>query len=356
MVFDDIDTNIDKGWMILETIRKYLTSCKLQVFVSGDWELYSSLVRMKQWENFDKKILPEKEWHDKKYLVDVLEEQYLIKVLKPEYRIYLENFYQLTKKAEKISVEGFEKKESIESIYQEVSKTLFNFQNKSQQEEVSNLIKQLPIRTNMKIFYAHLINKNDTEELKISGIPEDLKDVSVSVSGSLADKASVKDGKVTVQASDWDTFNFKIRLYAKVFAPKFYALLRDGKVPNIPSWDKMTEMLVKSFGEGVTNKTMFKLKVLDRESTDGKFYPQIPRYFLLSTERDGKLQFFISNRYIGNENEVKFSDWELKKIKEKNDIRPTAPDSQDYTGMVPGEVQAPLANDSEDINAFLNSL
>ncbi len=165
LVFDDIDTNIDKGWVILETIRKYLTSCKLQVFVSGDWELYSSLVRMKQWENFDKKILPEKEWHDKKYLVDVLEEQYLIKVLKPEYRIYLENFYQLTKKAEKISVEGFEKKESIESIYQEVSKTLFNFQNKSQQEEVSNLIKQLPIRTNMKIFYAHLINKNDTEEL-----------------------------------------------------------------------------------------------------------------------------------------------------------------------------------------------
>lgn len=165
LVFDDIDTNIDKGWMILETIRKYLTSCKLQVFVSGDWELYSSLVRMKQWENFDKKILPEKEWHDKKDLVDVLEEQYLIKVLKPEYRIYLENFYQLTKKAEKISVEGFEKKESIESIYQEVSKTLFNFQNKSQQEEVSNLIKQLPIRTNMKIFYAHLINKNDTEEL-----------------------------------------------------------------------------------------------------------------------------------------------------------------------------------------------
>lgn len=169
-------------------------------------------------------------------------------------------------------------------------------------------------------------------------------------------KSTVKDGKVTVQASDWDTFNFKIRLYAKVFAPKFYALLRDGKVPNIPSWDKMTEMLVKSFGEGVTNKTMFKLKVLDRESADGKFYPQIPRYFLLSTERDGKLQFFISNRYIGNENEVKFSDWELKKIKEKNDIRPTAPDSQDYAGMVPGEVQAPLANDSEDINAFLNSL
>ncbi|MCT7587995.1 hypothetical protein [Aliarcobacter butzleri] len=165
LIFDDIDTNIDKGWMVLETIRKYLTSCKLQVFVSGDWNLYSSLVRMKQWENFDRKIIPDNEWQEKKYLIDDLEEQYLIKVLKPEYRIYLENFYQLTKKAGEISVEGFEKKEPLESIYQDVSKILFNFQNKLQQEEISNLIKQLPIRTNMKIFYAHLINKDDVEEL-----------------------------------------------------------------------------------------------------------------------------------------------------------------------------------------------
>lgn len=40
--------------------------------------------------------------------------------------------------------------------------------------------------------------ENDSEELKISGIPEDLKDVTVSVSGGLADKASVKEGKVTL--------------------------------------------------------------------------------------------------------------------------------------------------------------
>lgn len=165
LVFDDIDTNIDKGWMVLESIRKYLTSCQLQVFVSGDWELYSSLVRMKQWENFDRKILPEKEWHSKADLVNDLEEQYLIKVLKPEYRIYLENFYQLTKKTEKISVEGFGIKKPIKSIYQYVSNFLFNFQNKSQQEDVSNLIKQLPIRTNMKIFYVYLVNQNDAEEL-----------------------------------------------------------------------------------------------------------------------------------------------------------------------------------------------
>lgn len=164
-----------------------------------------------------------------------------------------------------------------------------------------------------------------------------------------------KDGKVTVNPSDWDAFNFKIRLYAKVFAPKFYNLLKDGKVPPVPNWDKMTEMLVKSFSEGVSSKTMFKLKVLDKES-NGSFYPQLPRYFIRSTERDGKLQFFISNRFIGNEAEVKFSEWELKQIKAKADIKPTAPDSNAYAGMIPGEPDKKQESNVDDINAFLAGL
>lgn len=166
LVFDDIDTNIDKGWMVLETIRKYLTSYKLQVFVSGDWKLYSSLVRMKQWENFDRKIFPESEWQNKKGLVDQLEEQYLIKVLKPEYRIYLENLYHLTKSPiNPIVVKGFNSTTRIDFIYNYISNILFNFKNEEQQKEVSDLIKQLPIRTNMKIFYAHFQNQDDVSDL-----------------------------------------------------------------------------------------------------------------------------------------------------------------------------------------------
>ena len=168
LIFDDIDTNIDKGWMVLESIRKYLTSCKLQVFISGDWNLYSSLVRMKQWENFDKKTLPEKEWQSKVDLVDELEEQYLIKILKPEYRIYLENLYHLTTKIQhhEIFVKYSDKEPiAIDSIYQEISRELFNFKNDKYQTEISNLIKLLPIRTNMKIFYLFLQNKDNHTEM-----------------------------------------------------------------------------------------------------------------------------------------------------------------------------------------------
>lgn len=164
-----------------------------------------------------------------------------------------------------------------------------------------------------------------------------------------------QNGKVTVNPSEWDLFNFKIRLYAKVFAPKFYNLLKDGKVPPVPNWDKMTEMLVKFFSEGVSSKTMFKLKVLDKE-TNGVFYPQLPKYFVRSTERDGKLQFFISNRFIGSESEVKFSPYEEKQIKEKADIKPTAPDKDPYAGMTPGEPVKKDDSNLDDINAFLNGL
>lgn len=168
LVFDDIDTNIDKGWMVLETIRKYLTSSQLQVFVSGDWELFSSLVRMKQWENFDRKILPTTEWESKINLVDDLEEQYLIKVLKPEYRIYLENLYHLTTKSEypTICIKYTENNtQTIDSIYQEISEKLFNLKNKEHQIEISKLIKFLPIRTNMKILYLFVQNQNNHIEM-----------------------------------------------------------------------------------------------------------------------------------------------------------------------------------------------
>ena len=162
LVFDDIDTNIDKGWMVLETLRKYLTSSQIQVFVSGDWELYSSLVRMKQWENFNNKIIPEEEWSSKKTLVDQLEEQYLIKVLKPENRIYLENLFHLTKQDHlPILIEHNSYETTpINTIYSYITKELFKIKNKQQENLIFDLLKLLPLRTNMKIFYVHYENDN----------------------------------------------------------------------------------------------------------------------------------------------------------------------------------------------------
>lgn len=93
LILDDIDTSLDKGIAILETLRKYLTSKKLIIAMLGDIDLYSTLVRQLQWEKMDPKKTLKKYEGKEKYLgqIEHLEEQYLTKVLKPENRIDLKN-------------------------------------------------------------------------------------------------------------------------------------------------------------------------------------------------------------------------------------------------------------------------
>jgi hypothetical protein len=100
LILDDIDTSLDKGTAILETLRKYLTSRKLIIAMLGDIDLYSTLVRQLQWEKMDpKKILLKYEFNENKKAfvnqIEHLEEQYLTKVLKPENRIDLKNLLTL---------------------------------------------------------------------------------------------------------------------------------------------------------------------------------------------------------------------------------------------------------------------
>ncbi|CAK0775275.1 hypothetical protein CCP2SC5_690005 [Azospirillaceae bacterium] len=103
LVFDDIDTQFLRGWPVLEAIRKYFTTPKIIVLLSGDLGLYNKLVRCQQFENFGEMMLrydrPSHEYHalDTKTwgsdqiirMVDRLTEQYIIKILKPENQLRL---------------------------------------------------------------------------------------------------------------------------------------------------------------------------------------------------------------------------------------------------------------------------
>lgn len=100
LCFDDVDTNFGKGWPVLEVLHKYLTTPQLITVLSGDPSLYSILIRDRQWKNFSNKLLrmecqTENERNNFKEVVAHLEEQYFLKLLKPQRRIFLENLYQL---------------------------------------------------------------------------------------------------------------------------------------------------------------------------------------------------------------------------------------------------------------------
>lgn len=102
-ILDDCDVNIEKTFEILETIRLYFTSPQIIVMMTGDANLYGMTIRQNYWKFFEKDFL-EKECENSasadrkraayRKMVNRLETQYLQKMIKPEYRILLDNVYE----------------------------------------------------------------------------------------------------------------------------------------------------------------------------------------------------------------------------------------------------------------------
>lgn len=93
LAFDDVDTNFAHGYTILETIRKYLTSPRLVLLLSGDLDLYGRLLRRSIYDAFGDKVLkqdPGIVGSGKQNVANAvleLEEQYLLKIVPPQNRI-----------------------------------------------------------------------------------------------------------------------------------------------------------------------------------------------------------------------------------------------------------------------------
>lgn len=160
--FDDVDTDFLKGWPVLETLRKYLTSPQVITILSGDLGLYSMLIRKKQWKNFGKTLLKneyDKElniFSDEQYidLVAKLESQYALKVLKPEYRIMLTTIAaKLQLKQIKIEVQNNETVESKEvyKYYQEALTEKFGIVGAVINDLYIKFFTALPLRSQISI-------------------------------------------------------------------------------------------------------------------------------------------------------------------------------------------------------------
>lgn len=94
LALDDIDTNFQSGWPVLEMLRKYITNPRLIVILSGDSELYSLLIRDHQWKML--KNLYDADVSRQTAIktgIEQLESQYLDKIIKPSNRIELTPLY-----------------------------------------------------------------------------------------------------------------------------------------------------------------------------------------------------------------------------------------------------------------------
>ncbi|ENP0421795.1 archaeal ATPase [Edwardsiella piscicida] len=109
ITFDDIDTQFEAGWDVLESIRKFFNSRKLVVVATGDLRLYSQLIRGKQYENYSKTLLDQEKESarlaERGYMVEHLEQQYLLKLFPVQKRIQLKTMLQLVGEKGKVGKE-----------------------------------------------------------------------------------------------------------------------------------------------------------------------------------------------------------------------------------------------------------
>lgn len=181
--FDDIDTQFDTGWDVLESIRKFFNSQKLVVVATGDLRLYSQLIRGKQYENYSKTLLAQEKESarlaERGYMVEHLEQQYLLKLFPVQKRIQLKTMLQLVGEkgreqyCENISVlysKGLDgvKVNTVRSALENIVSNGLNIRIGSDLDMyVDELLKQ-PIRLLMQVmqdYYSHLQSSSISESM-----------------------------------------------------------------------------------------------------------------------------------------------------------------------------------------------
>jgi hypothetical protein len=96
---DDVDTAFEQGWLVLETLRKYLATPRLITVLSGDLNLYQMLVLRHNYDQLQSLVKAEEVFAGQeeratalsryKDQAQNLRDQYLTKVLPPHRRIHL---------------------------------------------------------------------------------------------------------------------------------------------------------------------------------------------------------------------------------------------------------------------------
>lgn len=180
LMFDDIDVDARKGWAVLETIRKYFTGSQLITIVSGDSQLYSTVVRQNKWKNFGREILQ----YEGEQLIKLevfndmiteLESQYLQKILQPKNRVHLPTIgncirydrekkfyiyetlddYSIIKKTKE--EKGIKKLNEISNIYTRILQ-YFGINNSYQASSYKVFLLELPLRSQIQFLSIFHIN------------------------------------------------------------------------------------------------------------------------------------------------------------------------------------------------------
>lgn len=177
--FDDIDTQFDTGWDVLESIRKFFNSQKLVVVATGDLRLYSQLIRGKQYENYSKTLLDQEKENarlaERGYMVEHLEQQYLLKLFPVQKRVQLTTMLQLVGEkgeegAERIKVKTMPRIQDINAIgvrdaIDDAVREGLNLRGGSDADMYVNELLKQPVRLLMQVLQDFYTKKYDASSV-----------------------------------------------------------------------------------------------------------------------------------------------------------------------------------------------
>ncbi len=156
LALDDIDTNFQRGWPVLEVLRRYLTSPHFIVIMSGDMDLYAMLVRGHNWTNFKKKHLryDQGQKSSVEAMVGHLQSQYLLKLLPPQNRIGLKPLNQLDRSRIEVRGQRDEKGASLDDFLGAAVRDGLGLRGDMEDDIVALFLRQ-PLRTVMQLMMLH---------------------------------------------------------------------------------------------------------------------------------------------------------------------------------------------------------
>lgn len=187
LIVDDVDTDCNKAWKLLETLRKYLCIQEFITIVSGNIELFSLEVKQEQRKRFDDAAKINQENTEKQ--VTELTDQYIRKVFPPEYRISLSNLSYVMNENDifnynrpHIEIKYDESLYSSRPLKEYIAEILriLGIQNKYQTTAYLDFVLTLPLRSQInfyKTFSNILISYENTKTNGTKIIPLEVKEI-----------------------------------------------------------------------------------------------------------------------------------------------------------------------------------
>ena len=162
LAFDDIDVDVEQGWNVLESLRRYLNDTHIISIVSGNIKLYGTLVRYELGQNLK---MPQGSGRD--LMENELESQYMLKLLNPSNRINLLSLaHLLQNESNMVMVKAKGTEHELVTLYRELLKDFGIVDVPSQNTFVSFLV-SMSLRSQIHFMKDACAEKRSTPPLDV---------------------------------------------------------------------------------------------------------------------------------------------------------------------------------------------